>query len=306
MEQQTIFVTGATGFVGAPLVSALRSAGHRVRAWVRDPERARSRLGDEVELVATGAGQDALDQALAGCAGIVNLAGESVAGRRWSAEWKRRIMNSRVETTRALVEACGRLGERRPPVLVSTSASGYYGDGGERTLDERAPAGDDFLAEVCVAWEREAARARTLGVRVAIVRIGIVFGRGGGALEKLAQPIRLGVGGPLGSGEQYMPWIHLEDLVRIFQRALSDERCDGPLNASAPAPATNAEVTRAVGKILHRPTIMRVPAFALRLAVGGMAEAILGGQRMAPAALTRLGFEFRHPELEPALRDLLG
>jgi hypothetical protein len=304
-----VFVTGATGFIGQTLVRRLLGDGHAVVAWVRSAARARAQLPADVELRAPADGPaalvDALAAALADADGVVNLAGEPIFGGRWTAARRVRLVDSRVAATRALVTALGTL-PRRPGVLVSASAVGYYGDRGDEVLTEAAPAGHEFLADLCRDWEAAARGAEPLGVRVALPRIGIVLGPGGGALQTMLPAFRAGLGGPLGSGRQWMPWIHRDDLVAVLVTALGDARCAGPLNATAPAPVTNADFSRALGRALRRPAFVRAPGFGLKLLFGEAAGALLGGQRAEPARLRALGFQWRFADVAAALADILG
>ena len=296
-----VFITGATGFIGTALVQRLLRDGHTVQAWVRsthgvtlESQVKRVRVDDETAL------RDALSAADA----VVHLAGAPVAGKRWTKAYEAMIRSSRVDLTRRLVRAIGALPpDARPSVLVSGSAVGYYGNVGEVTED--APPAQDFLAQVCVDWEREACRAAELGLRVALSRTGIVLGAEGGALQKMLPAFRAGVGGRIGDGRQGMSWIHLEDMVEILATAVTDEQYSGPFNATAPSPVSNAAFSAALGRVLKRPAAMPVPALALKAAFGRGATPLLSGQFALPEALERWGFTFRHPDLEAALRDLL-
>lgn len=295
-------VTGATGFIGRrlltrldrPIVLSRRAALARrmlasfdVTAFDWNPERE----------PAPAAALDDVDA-------LFHLAGESVASGRWTAAKKARIRDSRVLGTRNLVDGL-RNCPARPRVLVSASAVGWYGSRGAEELDEHSRPGSDFLAQVCADWEREAIVARELGVRVVSVRFGIVLGRGG-ALAKMLMPFQLGLGSPLASGEQYMPWIHLDDLVELLLFAATNDHIDEPLNGTAPNPVTNREFTRALGRVLGRPTFMpAVPAVVLKTMVGEFAEVLIGSQRAVPRAALEHGFVFHHPTLEPALADIL-
>jgi uncharacterized protein (TIGR01777 family) len=297
-----IAVTGATGLIGRRLVTALRGRGDEVTVLSRDPEGAGASLG--VEAVAWRPEEHAAPaHALSGRDAVVHLAGENVA-QRWSSEAKRRIRASRETGTRNLVAGL-RAAEVRPSVLVCASAVGYYGPHGDEILDESAPAGADFLAEACVAWEREAGRAAELGVRVASLRTGVVLDRSGGALAKMLPPFRAGVGGPVAGGRQYLPWIHAADLVGLYLAAVDDDRYSGPINACAPEPVTNARFSKALGRALHRPAVLPVPASALRLLFGDMAAIVTEGQRAVPARAVELGFRFSHADLDEALADAL-
>jgi len=300
-----VLVTGATGFVGRALVPRLRRDGHAVLAWARAAGRAREQLGPAVEVRSHADGPDALRRALADIDGVVNLAGEPIFGGRWTAARRTRMVDSRVAATGDLVAALEAL-PRRPAVLVSASAVGYYGDRGDEVLREEAAPGDDFLADLCRRWEAAARGAERLGVRVVLPRIGIVLGPGGGALASMLPAFRAGLGGPMGSGRQWVAWIHLADLVEVLATALGDERVAGPLNATAPAPVTNADLSRELGRALHRPAFLRAPGFGLKLLLGEAAGALLGGQRVEPARLRGLGFQWRFASLEAALADILG
>jgi uncharacterized protein (TIGR01777 family) len=295
-----VAVTGATGFIGTPLVAALQAAGHSVLALSRDPQAAAARLpGAEV----LGLGGTEWQGAVASVDAVVTLAGASVVGRRWNGAYKAELRSSRIDGTAEVVAAMAG-GTAR--VLVAGSAVGYYGDTGDREVSEESPPGDDFLARLCVDWEAAAERAAAQGVRVVRVRTGIVLGRGGGPLATLARPFRLFVGGPVGSGRQYVPWIHLEDEVALLCFALECAEARGAMNACSPNPVTGKELACALGRVLGRPAALRLPAFALRAAVGEFAEAVLSSQRILPRAALGWGFRFRFPELEPALREALG
>jgi uncharacterized protein len=303
-----VTVTGASGLIGSALVAELREQGAEVTVLSRKPSRAREELG--VEAV----GWDPLSepapvQALTGADAVVHLAGENIA-QRWSERAKRAIRDSRVVGTRNLIAGLRAVGDaeeaQRPRTLISGSAVGYYGPRGEEPLDEDTPPGNDFLAETCVAWEAEAQQASALGMRVALVRTGVVLNRDGGALAKMLPPFQLGVGGPVAGGGQYMSWIHREDLVGMICAALQDERWSGPVNATAPEPVTNREFSHALGHALHRPSLLPVPGFALGLLYGEMAEIVTTGARVVPAKALVLGYDFRHPELDEALRSALG
>lgn len=296
-----IVVTGATGFIGHALVRRLMRDGHHVTAWVRSPYGARSRLPFEVDLVDI-QDSDGLDEAMGEADAVINLAGEPVAMTRWTPAKRAALVASRVGVTQSLVGAIAR-SPQRPKVLVSASAVGYYGDTGDQEVDESAPRGNGFLADLCAAWEAEAGRATALGVRVVTPRIGIVLGRGGGALETMLPAFRAGVGGPIAGGQQWMSWIHLDDLIELLVRAVHDPAWAGPINAVAPAPVRNAEFTVALGAAVRRPAVLPVPGIALKLAFGQSAEVVTKGQRVSSAALTRLGFAFRHPKLTSALAD---
>jgi uncharacterized protein (TIGR01777 family) len=299
-----VTVTGATGRIGGTLVGALQARGDEVTVLSRHPERARESLG-AVEAVAWDPGAaPAPAAALAGRDAVVHLAGEDVA-QRWSEDAKRRIRASREVGTRHLVEGLA-AADPRPRALVCASAVGWYGARGDEELAEDEPAGPDFLAGVVVAWEREADRAAELGLRVVKVRTGVVLERDGGALSKMLPAFRLGVGGPVAGGEQYMPWIHLDDIVGIYLAAIDGEDWSGPVNASAPEPVTNKAFTRALGRALHRPTLLPVPALGIKLLYGDMAEMVVNGQRAVPRRALELGYRFQHPDLDEALRSALA
>jgi hypothetical protein len=299
-----VVVTGATGLIGQQLIEALRADGAEVSVLTRDPARARQKLGDVEALAWDLMSEPAPLAALEGRDALIHLAGEPVA-QRWSSEAKQAIEASRVTGTRNLLDGL-RGAEERPRVLISSSAIGYYGPRGAEPLDEEAPPGTDFLAEICVEWENEARRAEELGLRTVQVRTGIVLDSSGGALAKMLPPFRLGIGGPVAGGRQYMSWIHTADVVGMMLAALADERFSGAINATAPEPVTNSEFSSVLGKVLHRPAFAPVPAFALRVLFGEMAEMVTTGARVVPAKPLVLGYEFKHAQLEQALRSALG
>jgi uncharacterized protein (TIGR01777 family) len=298
-----VTVTGATGRVGRRLVQRLRERGDEITVLSRSPERARAALGVDDAFAWEPTAGPAPVEALDGRDVVIHLAGEDVA-QRWTDEARRRIRESREAGTRNLVAGLRAAGSG-PGVLVSGSASGYYGPRGDERVDESAGPGDDFLAQVCVAWEREAQAATQLGMRVVNVRTGVVLDRDGGALAKMLPPFKAGIGGPIAGGRQYLPWIHLDDEVGILLGALDDARWSGPVNASAPEPATNRDFSRALGRALRRPAIAPVPALAIQALYGEMSQIVVTGVRMMPARASALGYAFRHPELDEALRAAL-
>jgi uncharacterized protein (TIGR01777 family) len=295
-----IVVSGATGFIGSALCRALHLSGHTVLALSRSATAGRQLKG-HAEVIAWSS--STWRDEVRACDSVVNLAGESIASGRWTESRKRAILESRVDTTSRLVEEMNR--SERPQLLVSASAVGYYGAQQDEALDETSDPGNDFLARVCVAWEREAMRAADRGARVVLLRIGVVLGEGGGALERMALPFKLYFGGPIGSGRQWVSWVHRDDVTGLIQLALEREDVRGPLNATSPSPTTMAELCRVLGRVLHRPSWAPVPAIALRLILGEMADMLLGGQRVLPRAAQQAGYAFRHPELEEALRRIL-
>ncbi len=300
---KTITLTGATGRIGSLLVKRLLDRGDELTVLTRNPAKARGALGAGVNAVEwdPGAGP-APAGALAGRDAIVHLAGEDIA-QRWSDETLRRIKDSREQGTRNLVAGL-RAADPRPAALVSSSAVGYYGNRPE-PVDEDAAPGADVLADICVAWEREAEKAEELGLRVVRVRTGVVLDRHGGALEKMLLPFRLGVGGPVAGGDQPMPWIHVEDVVEIYVAAIDGEHWTGAVNATAPKAATNKEFSKALGRALHRPAFAPVPAFAIRALYGGMAKLVVEGQNAVPRRTLELGYRHRHADLDEALRSAL-
>ncbi len=295
-----IVVTGATGTIGRALLATLDG---EVTVLTRTPDRARA-LVNAARHVAWD-GRSALDPGtFDGVDLVYHLAGEPVASRRrWSREKKRRIEDSRVLGTRAVVDAIGKA--RARPALVCASAIGFYGDRGDELLTESTGPGDGFLADVCRKWEAEAAAAERHGVRVARMRIGLVLSREGGALRRILPLFRAGLAGRLGSGRQWMPWIHIDDVVALLRHAGLHPDLVGPVNTVAPHAVTNATFTRALGRVLHRPTLLAVPTFALRLARGELAEVVLASQHAVPEAATRAGFVFRHTRIDGALEDLV-
>jgi uncharacterized protein (TIGR01777 family) len=290
-----IAVTGATGFIGRRMIERLLARGDDVVAVTRDVDVARRLLPSSVELVGWG---DSLSDVDAG----INLAGEPVVGR-WTDERKERIRKSRIDGTRKLVTA---LHKSRARVLVSASAVGYYGAHGDEELDEDSPAGKDFLAEVCQAWEAEASAFAGVARRSVMIRTGVVLGAGGGALQKMLTPFKLFGGGPVGSGKQWTSWIHLDDLISMYLFALDDARASGPLDGTAPNPVTMKELAAAIGRALHRPSWLPVPSPAVQLLYGEGASVVLDGQRALPKRALALGFQFRFAELDLALADLLA
>ena len=293
-----VAVTGATGTIGRALVEELRGRGDDVVTLSRDSARGDFAWPDPK------AGPPPTD-ALRGSDGVVHLAGEQLA-QRWSDATKREIRDSRVLGTRNLVAGLRELpSEARPRVLVSQSAVGYYGARGDEEVDESASAGDDFLAAVVAEWEAEARAAEDLGIRVVTPRTGVVLAAGGGALDKMLPPFKLGVGGPVAGGRQYVPWIHLDDVAGAMAFLLDNSDAAGPVNLTAPRPVTNGELSKTLGRVLRRPAVAPVPGFAVRLLYGEMAMVVTTGQRAVPQRLQGLGYEFRRPELEPALRSTL-
>ena len=305
-----VLITGGSGLIGRAVTAELTAAGWEVVVLSRRPEAVSG-----LPAGARAAGWDGRSTAgwsdlVDGAAGVVHLAGESIAGTgllpaRWTAARKRRLRDSRVESTGAVAAAIA-AASVKPRFLLQGSGVGYYGDTGDEPLGEDRPPGAGFLAELCVEWEAASEAVESLGVRRALMRTGLVFAAGGGALPRMALPFRFFAGGPMGSGRQVVPWIHLADEAAAIRFLAERDDARGPFNFSAPNPATNAELSREIARALHRPNLFRVPAFVLRIALGELAGALLEGQRALPRALERLGYRFRFPELAPALADLLG
>lgn len=299
-----VVITGGTGLIGRALSASLAADGHEVIVPSRSPQRALA-FPDGVRVVRWDARTaQGWGELVDGADAIVNLAGQNIFGR-WTAEYKRRIRESRLEAGQAVVEAVEQA-KTKPKVVVQASGVGYYGPRGDEIVTEDASAGEGYLGRTAVAWEGSTAPVEGLGVQRAIARIGIVLSTKGGALPKMLLPFRLFVGGRLGDGSQWFPWIHIADAVRALRFLMENDRAQGPFNLAAPNPLTNAQFTRALGRVLGRPSFLRVPSFAVRLVFGEMSTLVLDGQRAVPRHLEELGFDFRFPQIEAALEDLLG
>ena len=296
-----IIISGATGLVGTALTRALRDEGHSVARLVRTGSAA---VAGDIQWNPANSKVDLA--ALEGADAIVNLNGASIGGGRWTPERKKLLRTSRVETTRFLVDSMSRL-RQKPRAFVSASAIGFYGSRGDEVLTEASASGTDFLSELSLEWEQEAERAESFGIRAAILRFGIILSSHGGALPRMLTPFKMGVGGHLGDGKQWMSWIALDDVIGIIRWAIADSQVKGPVNVVAPDPVQNSEFTRVLAKVLHRPAIFPAPAFALRLMLGEMADALLlGSQRVRPERLIESGYKFQFDRLEPALGATLA
>ncbi len=297
-EPMKILVTGSTGLVGSSLVPYLTTGGHEVVRLVRGTSEDGIRWDPAKGEIET--------EKLEGFDAVVHLAGENIAGGRWNDARKKRILDSRVDGTALLAGALAKL-QNKPKALICASAIGFYGDRGDQVLGEEATPGEGFLSDVCVAWENAAEPARAAGIRTVHLRIGVILASDGGALGKMMLPFKLGVGGVLGSGEQYMSWVALDDVVGMIHHAIETDSLDGAVNAVAPTPVTNREYTKTLGKVLSRPTIFPIPAFGARLAFGEMSDALMmASTRVVPTRLEKEGYDFRFPELEGALRHVIG
>ena len=299
-----VLVSGGTGFIGSRVCTALHEQGDTVHVLSRNPAHAETQLQSVSAVHGWNPESEPLPPAATSDVdAVIHLAGETIAGR-WNAEKKRRIRESRILSTQNLVASFAEV-PTKPEVLVCASAIGYYGDTGDDAFTEASPAGTDFLAEVCQEWETAALKAETFGIRVVLIRIGLVLGLGGGLLTQVLRPFKMGAGGRLGSGQQWMSWIHVADVVGIVLHALANADIQGPLNATAPVPVRNTEFTQTLGRILRRPTLFPVPTFGLRLMMGEFANFVVLSQNVLPEKTETSGYEFRHRTLEPALRDLL-
>ena len=300
-ETQTVVITGASGLVGSSLTTRLESDGREVVRAVRQPVKAPA-----AELHWDPERGEIDAERIAQADVVVHLAGENIAGHRWTESFKQKIHYSRTKGTLLVSEAVA-AGEQKPRTFVCASAIGYYGDRGDELLTEESASGDDFLAKVCRQWEAACDPARAAGVRVVNLRFGVILSTEGGALKQMLPPFQVGAGGVLGSGRQFMSWITLEDVVRAIQFAIDSPQLSGPVNVVAPQPVTNREFTKTLGHVLNRPTVLPMPAFAARILFGEMADALLlASARVEPVELRQAGFEFNHSELEPALRSVLG
>ncbi|MBS7661892.1 TIGR01777 family protein [Pseudomonas lalucatii] len=296
-----ILLTGGTGLIGRGLCRHWLSQGHSLTVWSRSPQRVARLCGAGVRGIGhlEELGEEPLDA-------LVNLAGAPIADRPWTRKRKTLLWASRIGLTEQLLAWLGRR-EQRPEVLLSGSAVGWYGDGGERELHEDMPqVTDDFAAQLCGAWEETAQRAEALGIRVVLLRTGLVLARDGGMLKRLMPPFKLGLGGPLGDGRQWMPWVHLADQIALIDFLMHQQQATGPYNACAPQPVRNADFARALGRALHRPAILPAPAFVLRVVLGELSGLLLGGQRALPVRLEEAGFAFRFTDLDAALEDILA
>jgi uncharacterized protein (TIGR01777 family) len=297
-----IIVTGGTGFIGSIVVDRLWNQFHSLVLLSRKPPAEVGVSKKEWFAWSPPAGGD-WEQAVDGADGIINLAGEPIAGKRWSKEQKEKLRSSRIDATRALVDAIAKA-KVKPKFLLNASAVGYYGPHGDETVTEATGPGSDFLSQLCVDWESEALKAEAYGVRVAMIRTGIVFGKGRGALAKMVPPFKMFLGGPLGSGQQYMPWIHIEDEIGLILFLIENSQARGAFNATAPNPVTMEEFAKALGDVLNRPSWVSVPPSALALITGEMADMLLTGQRALPEAAKKLGYVFKYPMIGAALRSL--
>jgi uncharacterized protein (TIGR01777 family) len=295
-------IAGASGFIGSALVQRLSQRGDSLKLLSRNP-RSPAKTADREWLVWEPGVSGDWEKSVDGADGVINLAGEGIAEKRWTERQKELIRSSRIESTRALVHAIAKAKEK-PKFLINASAVGYYGSRGDETLTEESAAGKDFLARLCVAWEEEATKAQDHGVRVARLRTGIVLAKGRGVLAKMVPPFKFFVGGPLGSGQQWLPWIHIEDEVGLILFLIESATARGSFNAVSPNPVTMEEFCRVLGKVLNRPSWASVPASALTLLLGEMADMVLGGQRVLPKAAEKLGYNFKHPTITEALESL--
>ena len=303
-----VAITGATGFVGSRLVEKLNAAGEQIAVLTRNHSKARRVFSasnfPNVEVVEYNAQEaSSWQKSLSGFDGVVNLAGEPIS-ERWTPEHKKAILESRQQTTKTLVEAIGQANPR-PRVLVNASAVGYYGTSETATFDETSPSGNDFLAQVCRTWETEAQKVREMGVRLAIVRIGIVLGNGG-ALAKMIGPYQFFAGGPIGSGRQWLSWIHRDDLVNLIVEALKRPELEGTFNATAPNPVRMEQFSQTLGDVMNRPSWLPVPEFALDLLLGEGAKVVLEGQQVLPKKTQAAGFQYQYPELKSALTEIVS
>ncbi|WP_341525104.1 TIGR01777 family oxidoreductase [Nostoc sp. UHCC 0302] len=303
-----IAITGATGFVGSRLVQRLHTEGHSILVLTRNTTFAQKVLPSEafpnLEIISyTPTQSGSWQSALAGCDGVVNLAGEPIGEGRWTPERKEAILNSRKLGTQKIVEAIANANPK-PKVLVNTSAIGYYGTSETATFDETSPAGNDFLAQVCQAWEAEAQKVKDAGVRLVILRFGIVLGNGG-ALGKMITPFKLFAGGPIGSGRQWFSWIHLDDVVNLIVQALTQSEIEGVYNATAPNPVRMTDLSQTLGQVIHRPSWLPVPAFAIEALLGDGAMVVLEGQQVLPKRTVDAGFKYQYPNLQSALAQIL-
>jgi len=297
-----IVLTGATGMIGSLLTERWSNSDHSLVLLSRRPPAEIGVAKKQWLAWQPGASGD-WERAIDGADAVINLAGEPIAGKRWTPKQKEILRSSRVDGTRALVDAIAKA-QVKPKLMISGSAVGYYGPHGDEALNEDSKPGDDFLARLCVDWEAQAQKAESLGVRVCFLRTGIVLAKGEGALKKMAPPFKMFFGGPLGSGRQWMPWIHIEDEIGLIQFLIDNEGARGAFNGIAPNPVTMAEFSKTLGGVLNRPSWARVPPFVLALMVGEMAEMLLNGQRAIPAAASKLGFKFQYPNLKLALASL--
>lgn len=298
-----IVLTGGTGFIGYSLQDSLIRQGHEVIVLSRRPAQdsnssARYVLWDPVH-------GNEWEQSLRGADACINLAGEPIAAKRWTKAQKLKIIESRCDATHALAHAIQKL-DKKPKVLINASAVGWYGPHGDEIITEEQRPGTDFLAQTCKAWETHAVRAEDFGLRVVRLRIGIVLEKDGGALQKMIPPFQFFIGGPLGDGRQWMSWIHREDVVGLILWALENSKVSGALNATAPNPVTMKDFAAALGKVMGRPSFAAVPGFVLKTLLGEMSDLLLKGQRVVPEKALRLGYQFKYPSLEPALRAILG
>ncbi len=305
-----VFITGGTGQIGSRLVAGLQARGERPVVLTRRRDAAEKQFGPDARIIEGDPMQPGpWQEAVGDCDAVVNLAGENQFKRRWNAAFKARIVDSRIAATQNVVAALARKprrGDGTPKTLVSGSAIGYYGPHGDEELTEDSPAGSDFLADLCVRWEAAAQEVEASGVRCVRMRTGIVLDRQGGALQKLLTPFRMGVGGPIAGGRQWMSWIHHDDMTRLLLRTLDDAAAAGPVNGTAPNPVTNADFSRALGRAMHRPAFMPTPGFALRLMLGEVAGVVTTGQRVLPKRALALGYTFKYPQIDAALAEIIA
>lgn len=295
-----ILLTGGTGLIGSHLCRHWLRKGHRITVWSRHPEQVAQRCGEGARGI--GSLEEVRSEAVDA---VINLAGAPIAQRPWTRQRRELLWASRIGLTEQLL-AWLDVQPQRPRVLISGSAVGWYGDGGERQLDERSPPiHEDFASQLCIAWEETALRAEALGLRVVLLRTGLVLSAQGGMLAQLLKPFRLGLGGPVGNGRQWMPWIHIADQIALIDFLLNCETASGPYNACAPRPVRNREFAKRLGKAIHRPALLSLPAFALRVGLGELSGLLLGGQKARPARLEEAGFTFAFSDLQSALDDLL-
>ena len=301
-----VVVTGASGFVGRVIVKELLKEGHEVHVLTRNVTKAALVLGSKCRYFQWASlSEKPPVEALKGAHSIIHLLGEGLADKRWDEDKKKKIYDSRIQSTRRLVEALEELKADAPKALVSTSAVGVYGTHGDEVLTESSETGSDFLAKVCVDWEVEANKAEKLGVRVAIIRVGMVIGKNGGALKKMLPVFKLGVGGPLGSGKQWMSWVHVDDLARMYVLAATNSSFKGVYNGVSPTPVTNKNFSYTLGRVLCRPAFAPAPAFAIKMAFGEMSVVLLEGQKVLPERMSAVKFHFRYPTVDIALRDAI-